>query len=81
MTHTANGQPKVVKQCSLPLTSQRPVNLVVTELAVIEPTPQGLLLKEVAPGVTVDQVIQATDAPLIVPPGVPTMPIELPAGR
>jgi acetate CoA/acetoacetate CoA-transferase beta subunit len=54
---------------------------VVTELAVIEPTAQGLLLKEVAPGVTVDQVTQATDARLSGPPGVPTMPIDLPAGR
>ena len=75
MTHTANGQSKVVKQCSLPLTSLRPVNLVVTELAVIEPTAQGLLLKEVAPGVTPDQVVKATAAPLIVPASVPTMPI------
>ena len=52
MTHTANGKPKIVRKCTLPLTSVRPVSLVVTELAVIEPTPQGLLLKELADGVT-----------------------------
>jgi acetate CoA/acetoacetate CoA-transferase beta subunit len=77
MTHTAKGNPKILKKCTLPLTSVRPVDLVVTELAVIEPTPQGLVLKEVAPGVTVEQVIAATDAPLIVPGKVATMPISV----
>jgi acetate CoA/acetoacetate CoA-transferase beta subunit len=75
MTHTAKGQPKILKKCTLPLTSIRPVNLVVTELAVIEPTEKGLVLKEVAPGVTVDQVIEATEAKLLVPPEVPVMQI------
>jgi acetate CoA/acetoacetate CoA-transferase beta subunit len=49
MTHMAKGEPKIVTQCSLPLTSLRRVDLVVTELAVIEPTDDGLVLKEVAP--------------------------------
>ncbi|MEI6286711.1 MAG: 3-oxoacid CoA-transferase subunit B [Bacillota bacterium] len=64
MTHAAKGQSKIVKQCDLPLTSVRRVDLIVTEMAVIEPTETGLVLREVAPGVTVEQVIAATDAQL-----------------
>jgi len=75
MTHTAKGKSKILKKCSLPLTSVRPVNLVVTELAVIEPSATGLVLKELAPGVTVDQVLEATEAKLIVPSEIPTMKI------
>jgi acetate CoA/acetoacetate CoA-transferase beta subunit len=75
MTHTAKGKPKILKKCTLPLTSVRPVSLIVTELAVIEPTAEGLLLKELAPGVTRDQVVAATEAKLIIPPQVPAMQI------
>jgi acetate CoA/acetoacetate CoA-transferase beta subunit len=75
MTHTAKGAPKILKKCTLPLTSVRRVTLVVTEMAVIEPTEAGLVLKEVAPGVTVDQVVKATEAKLIVPANVPVMPV------
>ncbi|MGO8919778.1 MAG: 3-oxoacid CoA-transferase subunit B [Stellaceae bacterium] len=75
MTHTVKGKPKILKKCTLPLTSVRPVSLVVTELAVIEPTAEGLVLKELAPGVTVEKVIAATEAKLIVPPQVPAMQI------
>jgi len=75
MTHLAKGQAKIVKRCSLPLTSVRRVDLVVTELAVIEPTSEGLVLKEVAPGVSRDRVLAATEASLIVPPRVPEMSI------
>ena len=46
MIHTAKGVPKIVEECTLPLTSVRPVSLVVTEMAVLEPTPEGLLLRE-----------------------------------
>jgi acetate CoA/acetoacetate CoA-transferase beta subunit len=60
MTHTVKGQPKIVQYCSLPLTSAHPVSLIVTEMAVIEPTADGLLLKELAPGITVVAVRQAT---------------------
>lgn len=75
MTHAAKGEAKIVRKCSLPLTSIRRVSLVVTELAVIEPTPDGLVLRETAPGVTVDQVVAATEAGLIIPARVGVMPI------
>jgi acetate CoA/acetoacetate CoA-transferase beta subunit len=76
MTHTAKGRSKIIKKCTLPLTSTRRVNLIVTELAVIEPTDDGLVLREVAPGVTKEQVIAATDARLIIPERVSVMPIQ-----
>lgn len=64
MQHTAKGQPKIVKRCALPLTSVRPVDLLVTELAVIA-FPQGrATLMETAPGVPVKAVIAATEATL-----------------
>ena len=75
MTHTAKGAPKIIKKCTLPLTSLRRVDLIVTEMAVIAPTADGLVLKEVAPGVKVEDVISATAARLIVPPQVPEMQV------
>lgn len=73
MQHTAKGKSKIVRQVSLPLTSIRPVDLVVTELAVIA-FPQGrATLLETAPGVTVSQVLAATEAELAVPEKVPQM--------
>jgi len=76
MQHTAKGKAKLVKRCSLPLTSLRPVDLVVTELAVIGQWGGRLSLLETAPGVTVAQVLAATEATLEVPAVVSTMPIE-----
>ena len=70
MTHTARGVPKIVERCSFPITSTRRVDLIVTELAVIEPTEHGLVLRETAPGVSVEQVRRATQAHLTVPEGV-----------
>ena len=67
MTHTAKGQPKIVETCSLPVTSQRAVDLIVTELAVLQPSPEGLVLKELAPGVDVSTVQQATATTLVIP--------------
>lgn len=75
MIHTAKGAPKIVPECTLPLTSTRRVDLIVTELAVIEPGPDGLVLKETAPGVSVSAVKEATGAPLIVQGDVPEMVI------
>lgn len=78
MTHTEKGgTPKIVKKCNLPLTSVRRVDLIVTDMAVIEVTERGLLLKEVAPETTVEEVLKFTEARLIVPEKVPTMPISL----
>nr|WP_319514538.1 3-oxoacid CoA-transferase subunit B [uncultured Cohaesibacter sp.] len=75
MTHTAKGNPKIVKKCDLPLTALRRVDLIVTDLAVIEPTDDGLLLREVGPGVSVEQVLEATEAHLIVPENLTEMPV------
>jgi acetate CoA/acetoacetate CoA-transferase beta subunit len=76
MQHSAKGKAKIVRQCSLPLTSSRPIDLLVTELAVIAQADGHLRLLETAPGVTVAQVLAATEAKLEVPATVPTMPIE-----
>jgi acetate CoA/acetoacetate CoA-transferase beta subunit len=73
MQHTAKGKPKIVKTCSLPLTSVRPVDLVVTEMAVIGfPNGRATLL-ETAAGVSVAEVVRATEADLAVPDKVPEM--------
>ncbi|WP_233855331.1 3-oxoacid CoA-transferase subunit B [Paraburkholderia sp. HD33-4] len=76
MMHTAKGKPKIVERCTLPLTSQRRVDLIVTELAVIRPSEEGLVLQELAPGVDVASVQRATDAQLIVPADVATMRLD-----
>jgi acetate CoA/acetoacetate CoA-transferase beta subunit len=76
MTHTVKGESKIVKHCALPLTSSRPVSLIVTELAVIAPTERGLELRERAPGVSVEAIRRATEAELIVPDHVPEMPVS-----
>ena len=75
MQHTAKGKPKVLKTCTLPLTSARPVSLVVSELAVIDFPDGKARLLETAPGVTVEQVLASTEAELIVPDRVATMAI------
>jgi 3-oxoacid CoA-transferase subunit B len=67
MEHTTReGGHKIVKRCTLPLTGMKVVNLIVTELAVIEVTPRGLVVKEIASGTTLDAVRKATGADLIV---------------
>lgn len=73
MQHAAKGKSKIVPRCTLPLTALRRVDLVVTDLAVIEPTGMGLILRERAPGVSVADIRAATEAALIVPDDVPEM--------
>jgi acetate CoA/acetoacetate CoA-transferase beta subunit len=76
MQHTAKGKPKVIKKCNLPLTAARPVSMVVSELAVIDFPDGKARLLETGPGVTVEQVLANTEATLIVPDKVGTMPIS-----
>jgi 3-oxoacid CoA-transferase subunit B len=74
MEHTTkDGEPKIVKECSLPLTGVRVVNLIVTELGVIEVTPQGLLLRELAPGVSAEAVQKVTEPKLQLAPDMKVM--------
>src|SRR5215471_3567374 len=73
MQHTAKGAPKIKKKCSLPITSLRPVDLVVTELAVIAFGDGRATLLETAPGVSVREVVEATEAELEIPDHVPEM--------
>ncbi len=69
MIHTTNdGKPKIVKECTYPVTARGVVKLIVSDLAVIEVTPEGLLLKEVAAGLTAADVQSVTEAKLIVSP-------------
>jgi acetate CoA/acetoacetate CoA-transferase beta subunit len=73
MQHLAKGKPKIVNKCTLPLTSARPVDLVVTEMAVIA-FPEGrATLLEVAPGRSVAEVVAATEADLELPDAIPEM--------
>ena len=67
MEHTTRtGEPKIVERCTLPLTGRRVVHRIVTELAVIDVTARGLVLREIAAGATFETVRRATGAPLIV---------------
>ena len=70
MEHTTReGQSKILKKCTLPLTGAKVVDTIVTEMAYIRVTPAGLVLEEIAPGLSADDVQQATEAPLILSPG------------
>jgi len=74
MEHTTReGAPKILTKCTLPLTGMKVVDTIVTEMAYIKVTPQGLLLEEVAPGLTADDVQKATDARLAISPTLKTM--------
>ncbi|HEY6130278.1 MAG TPA: 3-oxoacid CoA-transferase subunit B [Candidatus Acidoferrum sp.] len=73
---TKDGQPKILKQCSLPLTGVEVVDHIVTELAVIEVTPQGLVLREIAPDTTIEHVQSLTAPKLLLPPGGPNTMLQ-----
>lgn len=70
-----DGTPKILKKCSFPLTGKKVVDYIVTELAFIEATDQGLVLKEIAPGVKVEEIIEKTEARLIISPDLKVMDI------
>ncbi len=73
MEHTAKGKPKVLKRCTLPLTAPHEVDMIVTEMGVMKITPDGIVLSEINPEFTVDQVQQNTEATLIIPSDIKPM--------
>ena len=66
MEHTAKGNHKILKECTLPLTAAGQVNRVITEMGVMDVTPEGLVLQEINPEFTLEQVQEATGCKLIV---------------
>lgn len=66
MEHTNKGKHKILKQCTLPLTAAASVNLIITEMGVMEVTPEGIVLKEYNPEYTIEQIQEATEATLII---------------
>ncbi|WP_459479678.1 3-oxoacid CoA-transferase subunit B [Clostridium saccharoperbutylacetonicum] len=75
MQHTGKGKPKIVKKCTLPLTAKAQVDLIVTELCVIDVINDGLLLKEIHKDTTIDEIKFLTDADLIIPDNLKIMDI------
>ncbi len=73
MEHTAKGRQKILKKCTLPYTAVNCVDLIVTEMGVMEVTPEGLVLKEINPAFTINEVQEATGADLIVSPDLKNM--------
>ena len=76
MEHASKGKPKILKECTLPLTGKGIVDMIVTEMAVMEIGKTGLRLKEIAPGVTVEALRKMTGAPFEAPPRVPSMGLK-----
>ena len=76
MTHlTKNNEPKILKECTYPLTAPRCVDLIITDIAVIEVTPEGLLLKETIPGWNAEDIQEVTEPELIISPDLKVMEI------
>ncbi|MBR5115333.1 MAG: 3-oxoacid CoA-transferase subunit B [Oscillospiraceae bacterium] len=73
MEHTNKGKPKILKKCTLPLTAVEAVDLIVTEMGVMEITPEGILLTEYNPEFTLEQIQAATEAQLIISPNLKPM--------
>lgn len=76
MEHTAKGNHKILKSCNLPLTAAGEVDLIVTDMGVIEVTKDGLVLREIAPDTTIEEVIAATGAPLIIDPNLKVIELQ-----
>jgi len=70
---TKDGQPKILKKCTLPLTGVKVVDTIVTEMAYIRVSPEGLVLEEIAPGLTAEDVQKATEATLRISPAIKVM--------
>ena len=70
MEHTAKGNPKILKKCTLPLTAVKCVNMIITEMGVMEVTDKGLVLTEYNPEFTIDEIKAATEADLIISPDI-----------
>ncbi|MCL2167968.1 MAG: 3-oxoacid CoA-transferase subunit B [Lentimicrobiaceae bacterium] len=75
MEHTAKGAHKILKKCTLPLTAKGQVNLIVTEMGVMEITPQGIVLKEIHPDFSIEEVQAATEPKLIISQQLKNIPI------
>ena len=75
MEHTQKGAPKILKECTLPLTAAGQVNMIITEMGVMDITPEGIVLKELHPEFTVEYVQAATEAKLIISPNLKPMDI------
>lgn len=75
MEHTAKGNPKILKKCTLPLTAKGQVNMIITEMGVMDITPEGIVLRELHPEFTVEDVKAATAADLIISPDLKPMDI------
>jgi acetate CoA/acetoacetate CoA-transferase beta subunit len=75
MEHTAKGAHKILKKCTLPLTAKEQVNLIVTEMGVMEITPQGIMLKEIHPEFSIADVQAATEATLLISPELKAMEV------
>ncbi|WP_055669926.1 3-oxoacid CoA-transferase subunit B [Desnuesiella massiliensis] len=73
MQHTGKGEPKILKKCALPLTAKGAVNMIVTELCVLEVTSEGLILREIHKDTTIEEILSLTDANLIIPADVKLM--------
>ena len=75
MEHTQKGNHKILKECTLPLTAAGQVNMIITEMGVMDITPEGIVLREIHPEFTVEQVQEATGATLIIDPNLKPMDI------